>query len=305
MSNKKKGLLQSIIGMTWPTPATAFSTGGSPPFIVDDLTQTDTNEPYLTWVNWALNQSSLPQVISTSYGDDEQSVPYSYATAVCELFAQLGARGITILFSAGDQGVGKNGSCYSNNGTNAATFLPAFPASCPYVTTVGGTRNYPEVVAFDPRNGYASGSGFSNYFPRPSYQNEVVPPYIASLNGQFDGLYNQSGRAYPDIAAQSYRFVTIWNGTILVLDGTSCAAPTAASVLSLINDALIAAGKPVLGFLNPWLYKVGYKAFVDVVNGSSIGCNGTGFPAKAGWDVSSGFGTPYFPAIKEMVLKKW
>ncbi len=243
--------IETVIGMTWPTPATCFSTGGSPPFIVDDLTQTDTNEPYLTWANWALNQSSLPQVISTSYGDNEQSVPYSYATAVCGLFAQLGARGVTLLFSAGDQGVGANGSCYSNNGTNAPAFLPAFPASCPYVTAVGGTRNYPEIVAFDPRNGYASGSGFSNYFPRPSYQDAVVPPYIASLIGAYEGLYNQSGRAYADIAAQSYRFVTIWNGAIRVVDGTSCAAPTAASVLTLVNDALMAAGRPVLGFLNP------------------------------------------------------
>ena len=38
--------IETIIGITFPTPATAFSTGGSPPYIPDLLTTTDTNEPY-------------------------------------------------------------------------------------------------------------------------------------------------------------------------------------------------------------------------------------------------------------------
>jgi tripeptidyl-peptidase-1 len=295
---------ETILGIAWPTNVTAWSTGGSPPFKPDEFTPTDTNEPYLTWANYITAQSQIPQVISTSYGDDEQSVPFEYAKTVCNLFAQLGARGITLLFSSGDEGVGSNGSCITNDGKNTSTFLPAFPASCPYVTTVGGTKEYPEVVAFDPRNGYASGGGFSNYFLMPSYQEEVVPAYIASLDGKYDGLYNKSGRGYPDIAAQGYHFLTIWNGTILPLDGTSCASPTVAGVLTLVNDALIAAGKSTLGFLNPWLYKKGYKAFTDVTVGSALGCNetsdGLGFPATQGWDAVSGFGTPYFPAILEL-----
>jgi hypothetical protein len=72
----------------------------------------------------------------------------------------------------------------------------------------------------------------------------------------------------------------------------SAATPTAASVISLVNDALLGAGKPVLGFLNPWLYSVGYKTFTDITDGSAIGCNTTGFPAQAGWDAVTGFGTP-------------
>jgi tripeptidyl-peptidase-1 len=72
----------------------------------------------------------------------------------------------------------------------------------------------------------------------------------------------------------------------------SASSPTAASVISLVNDALLAAGKPVLGFMNPWLYSVGNTAFTDITNGSAIGCNTTGFPAKEGWDAVTGFGTP-------------
>lgn len=139
---------------------------------------------------------------------------------------------------------------------------------------------------------FTAGGGFSNYFARPSYQDSVVPAYINSLDGQFNGLFNTSGRGYPDVAAQAFHYITIWNGTIKPLDGTSAATPTVASIISLANDALIAAGKPVMGFLNPWLYSVGYKAFTDVTDGSVRGCNTTGFPAQSGWDAASGFGTP-------------
>jgi len=79
----------------------------------------------------------------------------------------------------------------------------------------------------------------------------------------------------------------------------SASAPTISSIISLVNDALLAAGKPVLGFLNPWLYSVGSVAFTDIVSGSSLGCNTTGFPAQTGWDAVTGFGTPvsfyFFP----------
>lgn len=86
---------------------------------------------------------------------------------------------------------------------------------------MGGTKNVePETVAFDTANGFVGGGGFSNYFARPSYQDSVVPDYVTSLKGQHEGLFNVSGRAYPDIAAQGFRFVTIWNGTIVSLDGT-------------------------------------------------------------------------------------
>jgi tripeptidyl-peptidase-1 len=283
---------ETILGIDWPTPLTAFTTGGSPPFVPDTATPTDTNEPYLTWLNYVLRQPDLPQVISTSYADDEQSVPYSYARSVCNGMAQLGARGISLFFASGDNGVGAPGTCISNDGKNASTFLPLFPTSCPYVTAVGATKFVPEIVATDASNGFVSGGGFSYYFPRPPYQDPIVPDYVRSLGDKYKGLYNPQGRGYPDIAAQGYHFATIWNGTLAPLDGTSAATPTAAAVIALINDALIAAGRPPLGFLNPWLYGGGYRAFTDITNGSSIGCDTEGFPAVKGWDAVSGFGTP-------------
>lgn len=121
---------ETILGITYPTPLTTYNTGGSPPFVPDLLTPTDTNEPYLDWLNYVLALNSTPQVISTSYGDDEQTVPLSYATSVCNGFAQLGARGVTLLFSSGDNGVGAKADCFTNDGKNTSSFLPAFPAGC-------------------------------------------------------------------------------------------------------------------------------------------------------------------------------
>lgn len=121
---------ETILGLTWPTRLTAYSTGGSPPYIPDRLTMNDTNEPYLTWLQYILAQPNIPQVISTSYGDDEQTIPYSYATAICNGFAQLGARGISVLFASGDNGVGPGPDCFTNDGTNTTSFLPIFPGGC-------------------------------------------------------------------------------------------------------------------------------------------------------------------------------
>ncbi|EME47149.1 hypothetical protein DOTSEDRAFT_69191 [Dothistroma septosporum NZE10] len=292
----------NILSVAWPTNFTVFSTGGSPPFMPDLVTPTDTNEPYLTWLDYVLGEDDLPQVISTSYGDDEQTVPESYAKRVCAGFATLGARGISVLFSSGDSGVGRNGKCFSNDGKNTTGFLPAFPAGCPWVTAVGGTKNFAPEVAV---SRFASGAGFSNYFQAPSYQKSTVDAYIKSLNGTYDGLYNKQGRGYPDVAAQSNHDTIVWNGSIITIGGTSASSPTFAAIIALVNDALIAKGKPSLGFLNPWIYGGGYKALTDITSGSSYGCNTTGFPAQVGWDAVTGFGTPNFPKLVEAAFERY
>lgn len=129
--------IQYAEGISFPTPNVYYSTGGSPPFKADGNTPTNTNEPYLDWLDFILSSSSIPQTISTSYGDDEQTVPLDYAQAVCSLFAQLGAQGTSVLFSSGDSGVG-GGTCLTNDGTNRKQFIPNFPATCecagPYLT---------------------------------------------------------------------------------------------------------------------------------------------------------------------------
>lgn len=302
--------VQAIMGISDPTPVFSYSTGGSPPFNPDLGTPENTNEPYFVWLNYILSQPFIPQVISTSYADDEQTVPQAYAERVCKQFAQLGARGVSVLFASGDRGVGINNTCLSNDGKNNTMFVPLFPSGCPYVTTVGATHQFePEVVAFRPgyfgadgayREIYSSGGGFSNYFDMPKYQEKVVKSYVKGLDGLYDGIYNKKGRAYPDISAQGQYFAYFWNGTEGVISGTSASTPLMSGIIALVNDVLLSHGKPVLGFLNPFLYSKGYKGFTDITSGSAVGCNVDGFAAKEGWDPVTGFGTPIFPVLAEL-----
>jgi len=93
----------------------------------------------------------------------------------------------------------------------------------------------------------------------------------------------------------------IWNGTLRRVGGTSASCPATAAIFSLVNDALITAGRPPMGFINPWLYSRGYIAFTDVTNGSSFGCGTAGFPAQQGWDAATGVGTPNFVKILSLL----
>ena len=68
--------------------------------------------------------------------------------------------------------------------------------------------------------------------------------------------------------------------------GTSASSPMFASMIALVNDQLLNAGRPTLGFLNPLLYSSAAAAgvFNDITVGSNVGCGTAGFPAMPGWD---------------------
>ncbi|KAF8912455.1 peptidase S8/S53 domain-containing protein [Mucidula mucida] len=286
--------IQYTVGMSFPTPNIYYSTGGSPPFTPDTQTPTNTNEPYLDWVNFILAQDTIPQTFTTSYGDDEQTVPQDYAISVCELFAELGARGSTVLFSSGDFGVG-GGDCQTNDGTNQTLFQPAFPASCPYVTAVGGTVQVNPEVAVD-----FSGGGFSRYFTTPDYQAQAVADFVSGLGDTYTGLYNSSGRAYPDVAAQGSGFRVVIGGTVNSVGGTSASSPTVAGIIALLNDYRLSNGQSSLGFINPLIY-ANPDGFNDITSGTNPGCDTDGFEAGEGWDPVTGLGTPDFVKLQAIV----
>jgi tripeptidyl-peptidase-1 len=135
--------VQNIFGVAYPLPVFEYLTAGSPPFIPDlemvNASQ-NTNEPYVPYYRYLLSKknSELPQVISNSYGDSEQTVPRRYAARTCQMIALMGLRGITILESSGDTGIGS--SCRRNDGSNDPRFDSEFPNACPWVTSVGGTQ---------------------------------------------------------------------------------------------------------------------------------------------------------------------
>jgi tripeptidyl-peptidase-1 len=90
----------------------------------------------LDWITQVAQMSSPPLVFSISYGIDEWSLSAEYAHEFDIQAMKLGVRGVTILASSGDDGAVTSQA--ADNELNCM-YSPDFPASSPYVTSVGGT----------------------------------------------------------------------------------------------------------------------------------------------------------------------
>ncbi len=131
-----------------------------------------------------------------------------------------------------------------------------------------------------------SGGGFSNQWPRPSWQRDAVDAYLAQKGLPSRQYWNVTGRGIPDVAAlaENYQGIvciakvglrsrnsggegtnqsrsqhaglffvpagTVYTGgTVSSVSGTSAAAPVFAGMIALVNAARLDAQKPTLGFL--------------------------------------------------------
>ncbi|KAF1992112.1 subtilisin-like protein [Aulographum hederae CBS 113979] len=264
------------------------------------------------------------KVISTSYGYDEVALTAPYEERQCEEYAKLGLQGVSILYSSGDYGVAGNygqcvdsdsGSLFYNDGTSGS-FVPGFPATCPFVTAVGATQVIPGTNIAEARASGTqpekacetriySGAGFSNVFPMPDYQAETVKGWwdkgLAGTYTEKQFNNSQSTRGLPDISANGANYVVAVVGEYNLVYGTSASSPVFGAMITKINDARLEAGKASLGFLNPSFY-ANPAMFRDVVEGSAPGCGTDGFAAVEGWDPVTGLGTPEFPAMLEYYM---
>ncbi|KAF8142598.1 family S53 protease-like protein [Mycena galopus ATCC 62051] len=242
---------------------------------------------------------NLPSVMTTSYGYLESDAGASLATKICNAYMALGARGVSAVFSSGDGGVRGNHDTVDLCANT--TFMPTFPSTCPFVTSVGATQGFAPEKAVN-----LSSGGFSNFFPTPGYQTSAVSGFLKTLPSDFAGIFNVTGRGYPDVSTQGLNFFSIVDQTVAIQSGTSASSPTFASIIALINDRLIAAQKPVLGFLNPWLYSTASSAFTDITTGHNSGfvcpASSVAFDATVGWDPLTGFGTPIFADLLAAAL---
>ncbi|KAK4550782.1 Tripeptidyl-peptidase sed1 [Oleoguttula mirabilis] len=244
-------------------------------------------------------------VISISYGGEEADLPMSYQRRQCNEFMKLGMQGISICVSSGDSGVaGPAGDDNADGclGPDGTIFSPQFPATCPYLTTLGATLLPPggdvtkdQEVAV---TRFPSGGGFSNIYPIPSYQASAVAGYFANHNPSYPyysctynssscytdgGIYNRDGRGYPDFSAVGDNVVIFNAGAPTLIGGTSASSPVFASILTRINEERIAAGKSTVGFVNPTLY-ANPGVLHDITVGNNSGCGTPGFYAATGWD---------------------
>ncbi|KUJ20186.1 subtilisin-like protein [Mollisia scopiformis] len=262
-------------------------------------------------------------VISVSYGGSEADWPTYYQQRQCNEYMKLGLQGTSIFFASGDAGVAGrygDGNVDGCLGTYGQIFSPGFPTSCPYVTSVGATQINPNSTVYEPESvadypdwGYSSGGGFSNIYPVPSYQHSAVYDYLQRHDPGYkyyrgnvslattDGLYNRSGRGYPDVSANGWNLAVVIGGETGVEGGTSAATPIWASLINRINEQRLNIGKKTLGFLNPALY-ANPHVLNDITTGSNPGCATKGFPAATGWDPATGLGTPNYPKMLDYFL---
>jgi tripeptidyl-peptidase-1 len=248
-------------------------------------------------------------------------------------FAKVGLMGITMLGASGDSGChGRTDSdCFFN-----PYMFPPYPASSPYITTVGGTQlvngintgaKSPICQPGQPLNGncatggseivsstetgsqIVSGGGFALYSPMPNWQAKFVLAYLNNqtvVNFANASYFNMQGRGFPDVSALAHNFFIESGGAAGTVDGTSAATPSFAGMVALINAHRNAKGRPAVGFLNPLLYQVfantNGAAYNDITVGSNRctedGCSCTnGFLATPGWDAATGLGTPNFGVL--------
>jgi len=216
------------------------------------------------------------QIVSNSWGDLEANTSTDSIAAYQEVFVQGALQGISFMFSSGD-----NGDELDNTGVKQADY----PASDPYITSVGGTsdaigadgtftfqtgwgtqkaKENATQTGWDlPAFLYGAGGGSSALFNQPAYQHGVVPARFGDVRSVPDvgldadpttGMLIGETQTFPEgVRYGEYR-----------IGGTSLASPLFAGMTAL---TLQHAGG-ALGFLNPTIYGQSGKGTFSDIKGS-------------------------------------
>jgi pseudomonalisin/xanthomonalisin len=198
-------------------------------------------------------------------------------------FEEAAAQGQTVFTSAGDTG----GFCpvgVAANGVPAGVPDVNYPASSPWVVSVGGTTLITTSTgAYSQEIAWLAGGGGPSLFEAPAaFQTGVLPPV-----GTACGLVSIAcGRAVPDVAmdADPNSGANVYvNGAPEGVGGTSLSSPLMLGVWARVESA----GGNAVGFAGPKLYAAsGTTAFHDIILGD------TGpYPATPGYDFATGLGT--------------
>jgi kumamolisin len=261
------------------------------------------------------NPGFKPQVISVSLGlcesETSQNIGKAGIRALESVLKVAAAAGVSVLGASGDYG---SADC-PNTSSNSVPPVPtpnlavSFPASSPWVTSVGGVNfdlsSQDQITSqvvwndADAVPGNAAGGGVSELFSRPSWQDGVVSspwraePDVAMLADVSPG-YAVYCTAQRDCDGRGW----------VSFGGTSAATPLLAGGFAIVDEMLRRQGHIALGLANPLLYRLGRNAttdaqvFYDVTAGSNdvgpfiqasqqpLGC----CSAQPGYDEASGWG---------------
>jgi len=237
------------------------------------------------------------QVSTISWGLCEPLIGNAELQTLDTILSQGAAEGISMYAASGDAGA------YDCGNTNLAV---ESPAGDPNITGVGGTNLQlnngaygSETVWSNPNDkqrgpeGAGGGGGISSYFKQPSWQ---TGPGVQNQ-------YSNGNREVPDVSADadpntgySVYCTAAASGCPssgwITVGGTSAAAPLWAGSTALIDEYLQQQQKSRLGFASPVLYGLEnaqqpFPPFHDVTSGDNLY-----YPATAGYDEASGWGSP-------------
>jgi kumamolisin len=268
--------------------------------------------------------TALPDVVSVSYGICESQVaPFTAARTLVErLLASYANLGITVVVAAGDSGSATCARGVPTNQLTAPDKTPhvSWPASSPWVLAVGGTN-----LTLNPDNSIAStGVWNDTSFPAP-YRARAAGGGGQSLLATRPwwqpaaSSARANARLVPDVSAfadakPGYAIVcspTVQGcrpgpqqaQSLVVVGGTSAAAPLVAGMIALWIQKAREQGLPRVGFVPPLLYSTAATdpaAFVDITLGSNaIFAPASCCRARPGYDLASGLGSPLADAIAD------
>ncbi|HEX4472090.1 MAG TPA: S53 family peptidase [Nocardioides sp.] len=248
-------------------------------------------------------QHNLGDVLSQSFGENENCVDPALLGQEHQLFQQASRAGWTLFASSGDSGAAQ----FTCDNTGAVK-VASSPASDPLVTGVGGTTlsaaddgsylgetAWTETLfgcnppAVNPADVNCSGGGYSTIYHKPGFQ-------ALDVRG--------SGRGEPDVAYNAginggvLTVCSVCNAgvpAVFLFGGTSAGTPQW-SALTAIGDQI---AHRRLGDINPALYGLshlpkGINPLHDVTTGNNdvVEIGGAGYDAGRGWDPVTGLGTP-------------
>jgi subtilase family serine protease len=219
--------------------------------------------------------SPLPTTIGCSWGWTPAD-----ASTLNPYFEKMAAQGQNFFAASGDS-------------STWSTKNEAWPADNAYVVSVGGTDLITASAAGAWKSETAwtdSGGGISpDKIAIPAWQK--LSGVITSTNKGSTTLRNG-----PDVSANAnFTFYTCADQEACLANeygGTSFAAPMWAAYIALVNQQLVAQGKPTIGFINPTIYAQNVTSvydtdFHDITSGKS-----GSYSAGTGYDLVTGWGSP-------------
>jgi kumamolisin len=221
------------------------------------------------------------------------------------------ALGITTVVAAGDTGSSACARGVSPSKLTSSDKKPqvSWPASSPWVLAVGGTN-----LTLNAGNGIAStgpwndtvypppfaktaggGGGQSTFEKRPWWQ-----PSQSFASSKYRmvpdiAMFADESPGYPIVCSSGVKSCSGSGQTIAFVGGTSAAAPLVAGTIALWAQQAHSQGLPKVGFVAPLLYataKRNPEAFADVTVGGNAMFGGSCCPARPGFDLATGWGSP-------------